>query len=620
MIKMPNRSLYFAIMLLICLLPAKHSLYAQADLTVRLSTPRVELIYHPPLRTSVNSPRSTKYDVARLNLLVNLLENYVQYLIKLQRIAAATRLRLIFAPEQSLDVFDDDLNRIRLRMPGLNEALIQVNDWLAKKPNTEASVLLHTTESLFQIPDNYSRTYSETAARIDLINHSSFQPSLEPDSEFAVINQNSVITARPFQNTNRLFLMTDKDDVCTSTVLLQSDNRWYSDLTPSNTGDYLAFTRGNEPMIMSFQTLEPIPLFSGKDVVMLSMEWSPTENKLSGLVLDSVSLSRHFFVYDAETNSFIDSLSKAPGFDADHVYAYPNWSPDGNRILLTIGGGLHLVDVSGKKIHSNILRLANNIAEVIWSPDSSSFALVEINGQARDKYIFDDLDFRQSVLRRYRINEDYSLLEDQAQKIESRHSIKPVAFWTLDRVLYLEGRLKSQRNRTPVWNLSKHFTARLTPPPSISIPRADSESIPETRPTILPLKYLYVFSTLDGQYKNIYDAGFGSGNQLYTDNCQNFWFIGLRTPDNIEPQLKSFNMRFQPYPFVRKNISIFSDMSETKLARFIQFLDEYNLREISFCGKNSRVFMLANFAGPLNLWSGYVKTIADILTQPRDAP
>lgn len=620
MIKMHKRSLYIAAMLVICLLPIKNRLIAQTDFSVKFSTPRVELIYHPPLRTSVNSPRSTRYDVPRLNLLVNLLENYVQFLVKLQRVATGARLRLFFAPEQPIDVFDDDLNTIRLRMPGLNETLTLVNDWLAKKPNTEASVLLHTAASLFQIPDNYSRTHSEIASRIELINLSSFQLSLEPDTEFAVVDHNSVVTTRPYQNTNRLFLMTDKDDVCTSTVLLQNSNRWFSDLTPSKTGDYLAFTQGNEPVVMSFQTLDPIPLFPGKEVVMLSMEWSPTENKLSGLVLDSDDLSRHFFVYDADAKKLIEKLANAPGFNADHVYAFPHWSPDGKRILLSTGSGLHLVDLSGEKIHSNILRLANNIAEIIWSPDSSSFALVEVSGQARDKYVFDDLDFRQSVLRRYRINENYSLLEDQAQKIESRHSIKPVAFWTLDRVLYLEGRLKSQRSLSPVWDLSKHFTACLTPPPSKSLPRTDSEIMPETRPTVLPLKYLYVFSALDGQYKNIYDAGFGSGNHLYTENQQNFWFVGLRTPENIEPQLGSFNMRFQPYPFARKNITIFSDMSETKLARFIRFLDEYNLREISFSGKDSRVFMLANFAGPLNLWSGNVKTIADILTQPLGTP
>lgn len=197
-----------------------------------------------------------------------------------------------------------------------------------------------------------------------------------------------------------------------------------------------------------------------------------------------------------------------------------------------------------------------------------------------------------------------SISEDHAQRVESRNTIKLVSFWTNDRVLYLEGRLMSKRLNTPFWDISKNFNAYLTPAPSASASRDKSVSIGQTSPQLLPMQYLYVFRNLDGKYINAYDAGFNHGNHIFVDSFTNVWFIGLRKPEEIEQQSNVFSHRHFPYPFMENNVAVFSDISNTKMEMLLKFLQNYNLRAIGFNSSITRLFMLANFSGPMNLWSG----------------
>ncbi|HAE38470.1 MAG TPA: hypothetical protein DCG57_07510 [Candidatus Riflebacteria bacterium] len=58
-------------------------------------------------------------------------------------------------------------------------------------------------------------------------------------------------------------------------------------------------------------------------------------------------------------------------------------------------------------------------------------------------------------------------------------------------------------------------------------------------------------------------------------------------------------------------MSVFYDIPAGKMLLLLKFLEEYNLRIVRFNSDISRMFMLANFSGPLNLWSGGLKKIVE---------
>ncbi|MBU1108630.1 MAG: hypothetical protein KKB51_18285 [Candidatus Riflebacteria bacterium] len=598
--------LVLIILLTVLLVPVSAQ---EGEQTVSFRTPGIELVFQPPLRSSINSANPANIEVPRLNLMVNLFENYLQYLNHLQKIATGTSLRLLYAPEQSIENWTDDAKFIRLREIGLNTFLSQVNQFLKERSGTDANYLLESADSLFTIPDQLLRQTSKVAMRTELINHSCFQKSLEPDTDFCVIDDHQVVTARPFRRSNRLFLMTDVNDVCKADLLLKQSNVWYADLAASGDGKYIAFTDGMKPMVMAITASEGQRLFSDDNLILLSMQWAPKKPLLTGMVLNNSNQERSFFLYDAAAGSMLDLGKEKLTEISNFLNPYTCWSPDSRRVMLTSARSVHLIDLEAGKVVTNIVRVPNEIGELIWSDDSNSFALVEVIGQARQRYIFDDLDYRKSVLHRYRIRPDFSVSEDHAQRVESRNTIKLVSFWTNDRVLYLEGRLISKKLNTPFWDLSSAFKANLTAGPATAAERDSSSVI--SSPSTLPMQYLYVFRNLDSKLKNIYDAGFNHSNNLFTDKFENIWFIGLRRPEEVSQQSNVYNHRAAPYPFPEHNVSVLSGIPTNKMALLLKFLEEYNLRLIRFNSKTSRMFLLANFSGPLNLWSGSLRKIVD---------
>lgn len=596
--------------LLTALLPAA-SIAQINEQAVSFRTPSIELVFQPPLRTGINSENPSNIEVPRLNLLVNLFENYLQYLGRLQKIATGTSLRLVYAPELAIENGTEDHKAIRLNETGLNTCLSQINQYFKDRDLTDSTYHLESADSLFTIPDQLPRPTSKVAIRTELTNHSYFQKSLEPDTDFCVIDDNRVITARPFQRSNRLFLMTDADNVCRAELLLDQARNWYGDLSASGDGRFLAFTDGMLPMIMPLTASTSKRLFENDNLILLCMYWSPQKPVLAGLLLDNSTQARSFFLYDAESGKMLQAGDTQLAEEADFINPHVCWSPDGKRLLLTSARSVHLIDLEANKTFLHAARVPNEIAEIVWSDDSSSFALVEVIGQARQRYIFDDLDYRKCVLHRYRIKPDFSINEDHAQRVESRNTIKLVSFWTNDRVLYLEGRLISKRLNTPFWDLSSAFTANLTAGPATSVSRSSDGKDAVGAPSTLPMQYLYVFRNLDGKFKNIYDAGFNHSNNLYTDKFNNIWFIGLRRPEEISQQQNVYSHRQSPYPFPESNVSVFSDIPASKMTLLLKFLEEYNLRLLRFNSSISRIFTLANFGGPLNLWSGDLRKIVE---------
>jgi len=367
-------------------------------------------------------------------------------------------------------------------------------------------------------------------------------------------------------------------------------------------------------MVMPVKGGNPVRLFPDSDEkILLDMRWSPNKPLLAGMTLDNTTQQRQLFIFDAAAGKML-SQPETDSLPVNYLNAFVCWSPDGRRLLLTSARNVHLIDLDQKKAAADILRLPNEIGETLWSDDGKSFALVEIIGQARSRYLFDDLDYRKTVLHRYRINDDFSVSEDHAQRTESRNTIKLVSFWTNDRVLYLEGRLMSKRLNTPYWDLSKTFNAYLTPLPAAAASRDKEITTAQTTPQLLPLQYLYVFRNLDGKYINVYDAGFDHSNQIYVDSFTNVWFIGLRRPEEVQQRTSIYSLRLFPYPFIENNVAVFSDIGAIKMESLLKFLQDYNLRAIGFNSDISRIFMLANFSGPMNLWSGDLIKLIDGLT------
>ncbi len=601
----------FLMMLLLTVATISPLAAQKADQAINFNTSRVELIFQPSMRSGLNTPHPLHIEVPRLNLIVNLIENYLQYLLRLQKIAAGSKVTMVYAPDIAIEDWNEDAKRLRLKDTGINQVLQTVNQHLREQEGTEKSFLLDNEENLFTIPDHFPRKTSKIAIKTELINHSSFQQSLEPDTDFCVVDEHRVVTARPYKRSNRLFIMTDHDGTCSSTLLLDQAQEWYGNLSASADHNFIAFTDGYRPMVKPIGSGGPVYIFpENKDTVLLDMRWAPTGALLAGMILDNPSQERQLFIFDAAQGKLRSNLPLT-NLAANYLNAFSCWSPDGSKLLLTSASSVHLVDLASNTVHPDIIRLPSEIGEAIWSSDSRSFALVEVMGQARDRYLFDDLDYRKTVLHRYRITSEGTVNEDHAQRIESRNTIKLISFWTNDRVMYLEGRLMSKRLNTPFWDLSKSFNAYLTPAPASTASREQGVNPALTSPQALPIQYIYVFRNLDGKYNNVYDAGFDHSNQIFVANFTNVWFLGLRSPEEIPQNSNVFNFRAFPYPFMENNVAVFSETPALKMESLLKFLQDYNLRAIRFNTNITRLFMLANFAGTANLWSGDIYRLVE---------
>lgn len=580
------------------------------DQTISFSTPMVNLVYQLPLKTGFNAPNPVGIDLAQLNLTMNLFENYMKYLQKLQKIATGTTLDILYAPEQKLETLNDNQDIVNLQDTGLNQTLIQINQYLAEKSYTDKAYLLDNADTLFNIPDQLIRLTCNMAENLKLENLSYFLDSLEPDCEMAVNSEHLFFSTRPARTANKIIMYNQKENVCSASVILKPGRYWYFDLRPDRSEKYLAFTENYEPYVLRLEDKKVYKIFPDRNTLMLSMEWSSANPWLAGMVLDTDTQNRHFFVFDAEKGELIN-IANAPSLEQNYLYAWPYWSPDGNKIIVTTGRFLHLVDVVNSQAYPKIFSFSNEIAELVWSDDNRSFAVVEVIGQPRSKTEFDDFDLRKSILHRLDIDKNFKVNKDHAQTIESRHTIKLVGFWTLGRILYLEGRLVDQRLKVPMWDLSSSFGAFLTPPPSESLPRDSGQKVVKENPVSLPMKYLYVFKSLDGKFKNVYDAGFSHTNYVYSEDQYIYWFLGLRKPDEVSIPESSFNLRAAPYPFIERNMVLFSELSASKIHKFVKFLQDYNLRVTRFSPDRSRVLFLANFCGPLNIWQGEFRQMID---------
>jgi len=584
---------------------------------------KLKISFQPPSRSGLGDSHPLAREIPHLNLVHNLVENYLEYLIKMKKVASSTNFNLEYAPEGGGETFSSK-NRIPIPDLGMNLILRIINETLKNQKGTFRSFLIDSAIGLITIKDQMRRKTDTIEMNLNFTNLSQSLEGLRPEADFELIGNREAVTIRP-DGSESLLAKLSMDS--SGTVLLERGKRFYHNLKASKSHPFVAFTDGGEvkiincsvPKASSEKTSASSPIavsiFNSDSKVLLDMEWSPTTPILAGIVLDKETSDREIFLFDAENNKRLEYVNNSSGIESDYQYAYPYWAPNGTSLLFVSDNEINLIDTIAQKVFPKIVTALNNIAEIIWSPDSRSFAYVEVIGQARDKAEFDDRDFGGYILHRCFLNKSGNVIDDPSQRYISSDTIKLVSFWSLDRILFLEGHLKSQRIQSPLWDMGGNLFARLTPTPKFVMtegPTANSGKSPEIGHMDLPLEYCYVIKSLDGKFKNIYDAGYGHMNQLFTDRMVTTWFIGLKPPPEINARGETFNLRVTPYPFNERNISFCLDLPREKVKSLVNLIESYNLRRFEISPDLKNIFFLSNSRGPLTLWGGPIGDIGEV--------
>ena len=588
----------------ILFMPFNQKLMAQEDKSsIIFYSSNIEVTYHQPFRNGYKSNHPSYIEVPKINHILNLLQNYVNYLKKLNRLSRNPIIRLNYVPDSILESESQLKRIIIINELGLNNILTLVNNYLVDFDYVKREDLIESVDGLLSIPDSDITKQTDFSDSAYFSNLSLAIPSNEPDTSYVIVDQNTVLTTRPGKKTNliyRLSLNTPED----SGVFSEEANIWYQNMAPSYDGKYLALTDGLNPYLINLQEKQTKPLYeNGNDkITLLKYEWAPNSYYLSGLILDERDQSRKVFIYDAEKGIMLDFGNFSKVIDANYLNAEPIWSEKGNKVALISAHSIHFIDIKDNKAKTNLVTVEGEIGEFIWSKDEQSFAFTEIKGQTRNQYHFDDLDYRGSILHRYRFNNTMmQVAEDYGQRIQSRHTIKLLSFTNKDQILYLEGKLVAPEVPGTFWDLSKTFNAYLTPLPTTG---SDSTSSKRHRakPQLLPMQYLYVYRSLDNRNTNIYDSGNGHSNLLYTNDFYSSWFIGLYRPSGLDDRDCVYSFRPSPYPFQDHNYSYFMTESAGLVRLLVKFFQDYNIRSTDSSDSMDRIFMQANFSGILNIW------------------
>lgn len=565
---------------------------------------RVKIHFQPPLRQGDGGPLNR--DVSRLNFVTNLLDHYLAALIRMGHIASDTQLTLEYSSANNMAT-NPGPNRITLNDLGLNSILLQVNAALKKLRGTTSSRLIDDVKSVMQMRDHLPRRDNTVETRHGFTCLSDGLREIYPDVDFELTGTEGILTLRPDETTNHIVRLSDP---ATSSILLEH-GRWpFGFLRCSVDGKWLAYTENGSPHLLHLRSKDakPLPLFPDIQAQLLDMAWSPAGQQLAGIVLNKDTLDRVLFVYDASNGRFDELVSNQTQIDGNYQFAYPIWSPDGKRLFFVTDHDISLIDLGARLIAPKIVTVSSQLSEIVWSPDARAFALVEVDGQSRDKKEFDDRDFRGSTLRRYNLNEFGKAIELPEQRHVSSDTIKLVSFWTRDRVLFLEGHLRMQRTSSPLWDLSQTFAARLTPEPGAKNGGGGSE----IGAVDLAMEYCYAFKTMDSKFRLLYDAGMAQGNQLFMDRFKTRWFLGLALPTAMSNRSTTFCLRQMPYPFPERNEMYFMPLSKPDITSLVNFLESYNLRRFELSRDLQTLYFLSNSRGPLSLWKGPAAGIGEV--------
>ncbi|MBI3038502.1 PD40 domain-containing protein, partial [bacterium] len=492
------------------------------------------------------------------------------------------------------------------------------------RPGTQKSGLLSEGKNLLNIPDIFGGKFETVETALGFTNLSSSPRELNPDLEFSLLSNEAVVTIRPEEKTNRLMLL---QTLASGVQILPPGSQNYSNLRCSPDGEYLTFEQGEEVFVMKVPNGKPEAIFPAKSKILLDLAWAPSGSILAGIVLDRQTNNREIFLFDAKNSRHFNQIEESLSEIGDYQYPFPYWAPDGKKLLFSSGNEINYIDLSQGKVFQGVVRKnfddknseTSTISEIVWAPDSQSFAWVEARGQARDKLDFDSNDFKGYSLYRVCLDSVGRLVEDTKQRYVSSQTIRLLGFWTNDRMLFLEGRLKSQKISSNLWDLSEIFHAKIAGPAGnnvtpVKLPILNSSDslVISSEPIILPLEYCFAFKNLENKFKNVYNAGHGNMNQLFCDQLITTWFVGLKTPTGLQSRWETFNLMPSPYPFPERNITYFLDLSKSVLKPVVELLEAYSLYRFEISGDLKKIFFLSNSRGPLTLWTGALDKICEM--------
>ena len=604
--KKSKQSIYiFVIIAFFTLFFSSDKSFAQEDKSsIVLYNSNVEFSYHQPFRNSYRSNHPSYIEIPRLNHILNLLQNYIQYLKKLNRLNGNPNIKINYAPDAVLDENLPQSRVIRINNLGLTNILQKTNQYLVDYGFVTSENIIDSVEGLYSLQESDITRPSNFSKSPYFKNLSLHIPSNEPDTEYE-LSQKFVLTTRPSQKTNKIYKLSFNEEENKSGVFSEEAKIWFQNFKISSSEKYLALTDGLVPCLINLENKEFKEIFKDqKGITLLDCEWSPTQNILAGIILDDKTSERYAFIYDADKGIMLDIGNYSKIFESNYLYATPIWSPKGNKLVFISAKSIHLIDFDNNNAKANLVNVEGEIGEFIWSDDANSFAFVEVKGQTRSQYHFDDYDFRGCVLHRYRFNDSMiQVAEDYAQRIESRHTIKIISFTDKDQIMYLEGKLVAPEIPGAVWDLTKTFNAYLTPLPTNKINNEKDSKTEKAKPQQLPMQYLYVYRSLDSKNANIYDSGNGHSNLLYTEDFYSSWFIGLYRQGGINYKGRVYSFRSSPYPFQCSNYAYFLDKPQGQARLLLKFLQDYNVRSTDSDYEQKNIFMQTNFTGILNIWS-----------------
>lgn len=607
-----------AILFCICVLFVLQSTitFAQEDSSITLCGQNIEISYHQPFINSYKSKHPSYIEIPKINHILNLFQNYIHYLKKLGRLNGHPSIKINYTPDALLEDIESKTSRlITINDLGLNNILQKVNSYLSEYEFAQEGDLIATADGLENLPDNDIKTPEKFSSIPIFTNHSLTLPSNEPDTAFAVIDNTTVVTTRPGKKTNLICkLSLNKPEE--STVYSQEAETWYREMYPSDDGKYLAVTDGLKPMIVNFPNKEFKELFPNRsDITSLYYDWAPSRNLLAGMILDESTSERYIYIYDPEKGGMLDFGNFSKKLKANHIHANPFWSPDGSRVAFLSARAVNIININQNSAKADIVTFENEISELLWSNDSNSFAVLEVKGQPRNQYIFDDLDYRGTKLHRFNLDSTGLIAtEDLSQLVESRVTMKLVSFTDTNQILYLEGHLESPEIPSAFWDLSKSFKAYLTPVPNSNIEKNNHKrhkNSSRSKCQQLPMQYLFVYRSLDSKNQNIYDSGNGHCNLLYADDYYSNWCLGLYSLGMTNTNDYVYNVRLSPYPFQEQNYTFLLNAPTDRVKQYIKFLQDYNIRATNSSPDGTRFFMLTNFNGILNVWSADANQILE---------
>ena len=102
--------------------------FAQEDKSsIVLYTSNVEFTYHQPFRNTRRSNHPSYIEVPRLNQYINLIQNYILFLKKLNRLTGNPNIRISYAPDTVVDENVQQTKIIKVNDLGLTTIIQKVN-------------------------------------------------------------------------------------------------------------------------------------------------------------------------------------------------------------------------------------------------------------------------------------------------------------------------------------------------------------------------------------------------------------------------------------------------------------------------------------------------------------